>query len=292
MAEDLSARMPVRQAQAKGDDVARSRQFEWLARAGLFTRGVIYAIIGILAIKLALGDGGKVTNQQGAIETIAKQPFGKALLILVAVGLAGYAIWRLVRAAVGHGPEASDDTKERVDGLFSGIGYALLCVTAVSILIGAGSGGSTGPGKATGGVLDWPAGQILVGIAGLIIIGVGLQQGYKGITRKFLEESKTEQMSERVQRPYTALGVFGHLARMVVFVLIGLLPAPRRDRLRPGQGSGPRRSADAARPRVLRSAAPRDRRGGTDRVRRVLDRRLPLPEGVSESARPRPGRPC
>jgi hypothetical protein len=221
MAEDLSARMPVRQAQAKGDDVARSRQFEWLARAGLFTRGVIYAIIGILAIKLALGDGGKVTNQQGAIETIAKQPFGKALLILVAVGLAGYAIWRLVRAAVGHGPEASDDTKERVDGLFSGIGYALLCVTAVSILIGAGSGGSAGPGKATGGVLDWPAGQILVGIAGLIIIGVGLQQGYKGITRKFLEDSKTEQMSERVQRPYTALGVFGHLARMVVFVLIG-----------------------------------------------------------------------
>jgi hypothetical protein len=222
MAEDLSAaRVPVRQAQAKGDDIARSRQFEWLARAGLVARGVIYAIIGILAIKLALGDGGKVTNQQGALETIARQPFGKALLILMAVGLAGYAIWRLVRAAVGHGPEASDDTKERVDGLFSGIGYALLCVTAISILIGAGSGGSGGPGKATGGVLDWPAGQLLVGIAGLIIIGVGLQQGYKGIKKKFLEDSKTEQMSEGVERSFTALGIFGHLARMVVFGLIG-----------------------------------------------------------------------
>jgi hypothetical protein len=222
MSENLgTAQVPVRKAQAKGDDIAQSRQFEWLARAGLVARGVIYAIVGVLAIKLALGDGGKVTNQQGALETIAKQPFGKLLLILMAVGLAGYATWRLVRAAVGHGPEASDDTKERLDGLFSGLGYALLCVTAISILIGAGSGGSGGPGKATGGVLDWPAGQLLVGIAGLIIIGVGLQQGYKGIKRKFLEDSKTERMSEGVERSFTALGIFGHLARMVVFGLIG-----------------------------------------------------------------------
>ncbi len=222
MAENLSAgRMPVREARETGEDVARSRQFEWLARAGLVARGSIYAIIGVLAIKLAFGDGGKTTNQQGALETIARQPFGKLLLILMAVGLAGYATWRLVRAAIGHGPEASDDTKERIDGLASGIGYAMLFVTAVSILFGSGGGGSGGPGKATGGVLDWPGGQILVGLAGLIIIGVGLEQGYKGITRKFLEKSKTEQMSERVERAFTALGVLGHLARMVVFGLIG-----------------------------------------------------------------------
>jgi hypothetical protein len=213
--------MPVRAAQAKGDDVAQSRQFEWFARAGLVARGVVYAIIGVLAIKLALGDGGKTTNQQGALEEIAKQPFGNALLILMAIGLAGYATWRLVRAAIGHGPEASDDTKARLDGVASGIAYALLCVTAVSILIGSGSGGSGSPDKATGGVLGWPGGQILVGLAGLILVGVGLEQGYKGISKKFLEQSKTEQMSERVERAFTALGVFGHLARMVVFSLIG-----------------------------------------------------------------------
>ena len=221
MAQNLSAgRMPVREAQSKGEDVARTRQFEWLARAGLVARGVIYAIIGILAVKLALGDGGKTTNQQGALETIAKQPFGEALLILMAIGLAGYAIWRLVRAAIGHGPEASDDTKERVAGLASGIAYAMLCVTAVSILVGSG-GGSGGPDKATGGVLGWPGGQILVAIAGMVIVVVGLDQGYKGIKKKFLEKSKTEQMSEGVKRFFTALGVVGHLARMVVFVLIG-----------------------------------------------------------------------
>jgi hypothetical protein len=211
---------PIDQVQRKGEDFADSQTFEWLARAGLVARGAVYAVIGILAVKLALGDGGKTTNQNGALETIAKQPFGKGLLILVAVGLAGYAIWRLVRAAVGHGPESTDDTKDRVGGVVSGITYGALCVTAVSILIGSGAG-SGSPDKATGGVLDWPAGQAIVIIAGLIIIGVGLEQGYRGIKKKFLEKSKTERMSESVERGFTALGVFGHLARMVVFVLIG-----------------------------------------------------------------------
>src|SRR5215217_6325232 len=210
----------VRHAEAIGDDVARSRPFEWMARAGLVARGVIYGIIGLLAIKLALGDGGKTTNQNGALHTIASQPFGKTLLILMAIGLAGYASWRLLRAAIGHGPEASDDTKERIAGFASGIAYASLCVTAISILIGSG-GGSGSPDEATGGVLDWPGGPVLVAIAGLIMIGVGLDQGYRGIRRKFLEKSKTEQMSERVEGSFTALGVFGHLSRMVVFVLVG-----------------------------------------------------------------------
>ena len=207
-------------AQEQGDDFAHSRTFEWMARAGLVARGVIYAVIGVLAIKLALGDGGKTTNQNGALETIARQPFGKALLIAVAIGLAGYAIWRLLRAAIGHGPESSDDAKERVGGVASGLVYGALCVTAVSILIGSG-GNSGSPDKATGGVLEWPAGQVLVVIAGLIMVGVGLEQGYRGIKRKFLEKSKTEEMSEKTERAFTALGLLGHLARMVVFVLVG-----------------------------------------------------------------------
>jgi Domain of Unknown Function (DUF1206) len=211
---------PVDHVEAKGEDFAHSRTFEWLARTGLVARGVIYAIVGILAIKLALGDGGKTTNQNGALDTIAKQPFGKALLVLMAIGLAGYAIWRLLRAAIGHGPESSDDAKDRIAGVASGIAYGALFITAVSILVGSG-GGSGRPDKATGGVLGWPAGQVVVAIAGLIIVGVGLEQGYQGVKRTFLEKSKTEQMSESVEGAFTALGVFGHLARMVVFVLIG-----------------------------------------------------------------------
>jgi Domain of Unknown Function (DUF1206) len=214
---------PVRRAEAQGERIARTDQFEWLARAGLVARGVVYAVIGVLAIKLALGDGGDTTNQQGALQTIARQPFGKVLLTLVAIGLAGYALWRLLRAALGHGPEGSDDAKDRVAGLVSGIAYAALCGTAIKILAGSGGGGgpSSHPGKATAGVLGWPGGQVLVVIAGLIFVGVACEQGYKGVTRKFLEKSKTEQMGPQMRSVFTAVGVFGHVARAVVFALIG-----------------------------------------------------------------------
>src|SRR4051794_30550837 len=210
-------------AQRRAHRAASSEEVGWAGRAGLVARGVVYAIIGLLALKLALGDGGKATNQQGALHTIAQQPFGKLLLILVAVGLFGYALWRLVRAAIGHGPEGSDDTKERVAGVVSGLAYAALCVTAIKILIGSGGGGgaSSHPDKTTGGILDWPGGVVIVAVAGLIIAGVGLEQGYKGIKRKFLEKSKTEEMGPRMRQAFTAVGVFGHLARMVVFVMIG-----------------------------------------------------------------------
>lgn len=211
---------PVRQARIHGERVARKPQFEWLARAGLAARGAVYAVIGILALKLALGSGGKATNQQGALKEIAGQPFGKTLLVLVAIGLGGYALWRLVRAALGHGPEQHDDGKDRVAALASGIAYSILCVTAVKILTGAQTGSGT-PKKATGGVLDWSMGPLLVGIAGAVLIGVAGYQAYKGLSKSFLEDSKTEQMSEKVERTFTALGVFGHVARAVVFALIG-----------------------------------------------------------------------
>ena len=225
MASHPSARpggAPLREARAHGEGFARSPQFEWLARAGLAARGVVYLVIGVLAIKLALGEGGKATSQQGALKTIAEQPLGTALLVMVAIGLAGYATWRLLRAAIGHGPEGADDTKDRIAGLVSGIGYAALCVTAVKILASAGGGGGGSQAdKATGGVLGWPGGTWLVAIVGAIIVGVGLEQGYKALKQKFLENSKTGEMSHRVRQGFTALGVAGYLARMVVFTLIG-----------------------------------------------------------------------
>lgn len=202
-----------------------SHGFEWLARSGFVARGVVYGIIGILALKLAFGIGGKASDQQGALETVAQQPFGKVLLILVAVGLGGYALWRFVRAALGHGVEATNDSAfDRLAALASGAVYAVLCAIAISILVGsshAGSGSSTSR-KATGGVLGWPAGQWLVGLAGAIMIGVALYQGYRGVTKDFLKDSKTEEMSLPVRHWVTRIGVVGHLARMVVFGLIGV----------------------------------------------------------------------
>ena len=213
---------PVRSAQRGGEAVARRREFEWMARVGLVARGVVYGIIGILALKLAVGSGGKATTQRGALMTIAREPFGKALLIAMAVGLAGYAIWRLVRAGIGHGTEQKDSRLQRVAGLVSGVAYATLCVTAVKILAGASSsGGSNSPKQTTAGVLNWTGGTLIVGVVGAILIGVALGQGYKGVSKKFLDTSKTADMSREVKRAFTAIGVFGHLARMVVFGLVG-----------------------------------------------------------------------
>jgi hypothetical protein len=205
----------------QGEKVAHSRGFEWLSRAGFLARATIYAIIGILALELALGVGGKTTNQQGALETIARQPFGKVLLIVVAVGLAGYAGWRFTRAALGHGPEGSDDALDRVAALGSGIVYAGVCAIAIEILRGSAGSSSRQTHKATAGALGWPAGTWLVGIAGAVLIGVGLYQGYRALSRDFLEDAKVEQMGPLVQDTYSWLGAFGYLARMVVFVIAG-----------------------------------------------------------------------
>lgn len=213
---------PAIEVEHLAEGVVRSRGFEWFARSGFVARGLIYGIIGILAVKLALGDGGKTTNQQGALKTIAHEPFGKVLLAAVAVGLAGYALWRITRAALGHGREGSDSGFERVAALASGVVYAGLCAIAVEIIVGAGSGGSAGAKKTTGGVFGWPGGQWLVGIAGVVLIGVGLYQGYQGITKSFLDDSKTEQMGRATKRWITFIGVFGYLARMVVFGLVGV----------------------------------------------------------------------
>jgi hypothetical protein len=98
---------------------------------GFVARALIYGIIGVLALKLALGHGGKLMNQQGALHTVAHQPFGKLLLTVVAIGLGGYALWRLVRAAIGHGAEGSDSSFDCVAALASGIVYGMCALRPV-----------------------------------------------------------------------------------------------------------------------------------------------------------------
>jgi hypothetical protein len=213
---------PVRSVRGAGEGAAHSRAFEWLARSGFVARGLIYGIVGVLAIKLALGVGGRTTDQQGALQTIAHQPFGKLLLILVAIGLAGYSLWRIVRAALGHGPEGTDSGSERVAALASGLVYAGICAIAVKLLLGSSGSSSGSAPKTTAGVFGWPGGTWLVGVVGAVLIGVGLYQGYRGVTQKFLEESKTERMGATVRRWFEWVGTFGHLARMVVFGLVGV----------------------------------------------------------------------
>jgi hypothetical protein len=213
---------PVQVARGAGRGFVYSRTFEVLSRAGFVARGLIYGIIGLLALEVAVSDTGKLTNQQGAIKTAANQPFGELLLVVLAIGLGGYAIWRLFRAVLGHGPEDADSTLERIGGLGSGLVYGGLCIVAIQILAGSStSGPSSKPDQTTAGVFDWPAGRWLVGIVGIVLLGVAAYQLLKGVRQSFLEELKTGEMSVGMETWVTWIGTIGHVARAIVFGLVG-----------------------------------------------------------------------
>ena len=202
------------------EDVRR-RRVEQSGRAGLAARGVVYGVIGLLSLEVAFGVGGRTAGQVGAMETIAHEPLGSVLLVILAAGLAGYAVWQLAIAVAGlSGREGALD---RLAAGIGAVGYGLLCFTAVKILAGSGAGGGAGsPQGETGGVLSWPGGPGLIGAVGLVLIGVGLYQAYRGLTGEFLEESDTGEMSPPVRRGFVSLAAFGHVARAVIFVLIGV----------------------------------------------------------------------
>src|SRR4029079_884674 len=183
----------VDRARSAAGGFVNSRVFEVISRAGFVARALIYGIIGVLAFEVAVGHGGKITNQQGAMRTVEQHSFGHVLLTLLAIGLGGYALWRLFRAVLGRGPEGADRGIERLGALGSGIVYAVLCAVAVQILTGPGTSGG-GSKKTANDVFSWPAGRWLVGLAGLVIAGVAIYQFIRGVRKKFLKDSKTERM--------------------------------------------------------------------------------------------------
>lgn len=197
--------------------------FEALARAGYVARGVLYALIGLLAIRLANGVSGPRPNQQGAMQQIEHQRFGHALLLLTAIGLGGYALWRLAQALVGHTPEyGKHSTMDRIGAVGSFAAYATFFVLAITVLRGSGGNSSAQPKKTAAGVLQWPAGRELVAAAGLVFIGIAAYQAYLGLSKKFLKYSKTGEMSLSVRKAFTAIGLVGLVARAVAFALIGI----------------------------------------------------------------------
>ncbi len=189
-----------------------------LGRLGLIAKGVLYVVVAVLALQAATGSGGQTTGQEGAIQTIARQPLGTVLLVLLAMGLLGYAVWRFAQAAFDTGRESgTKGTVERVSFALRGAFYVTLFLFTVRVLTGGGGGG----GQDAGGLLGLPLGRWLVGLAGLVAIGVGLYQGYKAARRDFLKHLDTARMSASQRRWAERLGILGLAARMVVFVLIG-----------------------------------------------------------------------
>jgi hypothetical protein len=183
---------------------------EWkepLARVGLIAKGVSYGLVGVLALKLALGDGGAATSNQGAMQHLAGTSFGTIVLVLLAIGLAAYAIWRLIQAWQGT---------ERFANAARLLIYGALTYSAVRILTGSGQQSQNKSAhKTTAAVFSWPGGTWLVGLVGAILIGIGLYQLYMGVSRKFEEKWRGQSKVGNV------VGVIGHIARFVVLALVG-----------------------------------------------------------------------
>lgn len=194
------------------------------ARAGYAAKGAVYAVVGALAIRAALGGGGDAGGGKEALQFVGSGPFGQAILGLIAAGLAGYVVWRLVQAFLD--PEKRDD-----DGAAGRIGrrgfffasaaiYGVLAYYAVDLLIGSGGGGG-GTQRRVADVMGNPWGRWLVGLIGAGTMIRGILQGVKAYTQSFRKKIKSFDFGPARQRWVIAAIRIGLTARCVVFLLIG-----------------------------------------------------------------------
>ena len=219
--------MNTTEAKAAAHD-AKEEAKPWvviLARAGYAAKGIVYLLIGVLAFIAAVGPGGKTTDTNGALHTLAAQPFGKVMLGLIGIGLCGYALWRFVQAGVD--PEhKGDDAKgvaTRVGYALSGLSYGALALTAFNIIMGATSGDGGGSSKQdwTARLLEAPFGRVLVGIVGLVFFGVAIYAFYVAYSAKFRDKLKLTEMSATEKEWVVRLGRAGYAARGIVFAVTG-----------------------------------------------------------------------
>jgi hypothetical protein len=216
-----NASVSVGSVAAKGRRAGQSEWVERLGRAGLVAQGVLYGMIGILAAKVALGARGENPDKQGALREIAQQPFGKGLLVALALGFAAYALWRLAQAVLDrdHEGEGAKGIAKRLGYLGRAGWYGALCALTVAKIAGASEKGGNEQ-QTTGGVLAMPLGRWIVLAVGLACLGVAAFNAYRAVTCKFEKKLKKSEMNEFEQAGATGVGILGYLARGVVFGLI------------------------------------------------------------------------
>ncbi|WP_315785056.1 DUF1206 domain-containing protein [Fischerella sp. JS2] len=201
-----------------------SSWIERLARFGYISKGVVYAIVGFLALQAAVGSGGKTTDSQGALQTIVKQPFGQILLALIAIGLLGYVIWRFVEAIKDPQNKGTDakGLAQRFSYIINGLIYAGLAFTAIKLALGTGGNSNTNSTQDwTARILSQPFGRWLIGTVGVLIIGFAFYQFYQAFSNKIRKRLNLTELSNAERKWVMTICRFGVAARGVVFCIIG-----------------------------------------------------------------------
>lgn len=216
-----------------------------LARMGYAAKGLVYLTIGALSAQAAWS-AGKVEGSEGALSTLRGQPFGWTLLAMMAVGLAGYVVWRVVQATMDPENKGSDakGLGARAGYAISAVAYTGLALEAVRLLSG---GGRQGGGGWTATLMEKPFGQLLVGAVGLGIAGYGLFQLYRGATSDIAKRLGFGGLDADLRRRIVTLGRVGTCARGVVFAIAGWLVILSAVRYQPGKAAGVEGALEALR---------------------------------------------
>jgi Domain of Unknown Function (DUF1206) len=195
-----------------------------MTRGGFVGYGLLHLAVAWLALQIALGHPSDEGDQSGAFRVLLRQPFGRPLLIVIAVGLFAMAAWQLLEAAIGHHDESgASRAAERVLSLARTVIYAALAWTAWKVQSGSPTSSAGQQKQATAGILAHPSGRLLVVVAGLAVIAVGIGLIVYGAKRKFEKRLRIGQMSGRTRRIATRLGQVGYVAKGIAFGIAGIL---------------------------------------------------------------------
>jgi hypothetical protein len=208
-----------------------------LARAGLTARGVIYLLIGWVTVLVALGRSSREADPQGALQLLASKPYGLASLWLLAAGFAAYALWRLSEAVFGVTGEPAG-AGPRLKSVAQAVMYAGLAYLTFKVISGTGRSQSRQQQDMTATAMQHTDGRWLVGIAGLIVLVIGLALVVQAVFRTFMKYLQTSQMGPRTRRVVELTGVIGTSARGLVLTLAGALVVDAAITHKPSQSGG------------------------------------------------------
>ena len=204
--------------------VAANPGLELLQRLGYVVRGLLYGVVGVLALRLALAQpGGAAVDLSGGLVFLVSNPYGRFILLVSIVGLAAYSSWGLIRAIFDPLHRGSDPSglMQRLGFLSSAISYAALVLFGLKLLTGAAATSTDSTKTTISGLFNHPGGGTLTLIAGLVFLGMGVGQLVEAYRAAFARDLKGAEMSAGTRKIVIVLGRYGMAARGIIFLVIG-----------------------------------------------------------------------